>query len=1143
MTQFADHFSSAQTYHQQGQLELALANYQEALLLDNDNSEVLYLIGTCKLQQGKLSEAVHFLEKSILISPNNYHALINLGLIFYEQNLFFQAAEKFQKALEIGEHTPSLYVQMGLALFGCGEYKSANEHFQIANDFGNNEPLLYTTWISSLLVQFRNIEAFDVAERWAKVDSSHANQAQAQQLIALSKARLPQATDLKTGNREFLDNHLAYEAWCAQYENDMPEAIRLYERHLLNCPADARAHFSHAVCLFQEGHYAKAWEEFEWRNKEGGVAKTIFANFPQWTGIEPGMVLVHSEQGAGDVLQFMRFFPLMQQRGAKVVFASYNEILELLRQNDQSETIEDSDLELNFDYQISLLSLGKIFCSNAIDIAANQQYVFANTQKSQEWKNRLSRYSGLKVGLVWAGNRRHVNDVNRSMSLAQWSFLAEIRGLDLFSLQKGGAEQEIACLPPWFHINDLGPEISDFGDTAAILENLDLLITVDTSVAHLAGAMHKPVWVFLPANSDWRWELKNNSTPWYPTMKLFRQDIESGWQQAFSEIRTLLGTQVTTLDFASLDDIDSNGAKHSKANRRLACHAIAQKMKGKLEDLPNDFKSSLEKFYPDLNIYIEAILGKSHEIAVAALEGNDLYIRAASHALIASEYPLDPTAEKLLDQFQNNDVPILGKLLGLIANHHSRFEESLAHFTTYLRSSPRDLEALMLAGKAAVNLRKINFGIELIQYACTYHPDSASAWHMLGWALQQRHSWRASTIALQTALRLQADNPIDVNSLLCQAYLALGEFDDAEELINKLSGDWPDSLELMWMKIRKANVLGQHEFALQVLEQARKKNLTNSQIVLSESMVRLALNNSHAAWHQYESRLSSPIADTLDRFFPNHGIPKWGGEELGKKRLLVFAEQGLGDTLHFMHYYLPLRDRVVWIAPDKLVNYLRDYFPHVLPKSEAKINLPQADCYCESMSFPALTGITDLEFNLFKEIDAHKPKRAFPEIDKILSRANGRPKVGMVWAGNPAHVNDYWRSCNISYFKDLLSRNDMAVFSLQKDEASNQILSLARHLWPENLAVALDDMTSTAYALSKLDILISVDTAIAHLAGSLGVPTILLLGAANDWRWGVREAPRKIYPSVYPIFQEKINDWSSSVEQAITLLEDLINRP
>ena len=237
------------------------------------------------------------------------------------------------------------------------------------------------------------------------------------------------------------------------------------------------------------------------------------------------------------MLQFVRYLPMVKARGGTVVFATVKPMMRLfegLTGVDELVDVSQKAQPDSDDYYIPLLSLPGIFQTTLESIPAPVPYLFADEPRVDSWKARLAP-TGFKVGLVWAGT---VTDPRRSMPLAKFRPVAQISGLRLYGLQKGiSAEQiEVEGVPEGMEITNFGQEFEDFADTASVIENLDLIISIDTSVAHLAGAMGKPVWLLLPFAPDWRWLLDREDSPWYPTMRLFRQPSPGDWDTVIRQI-------------------------------------------------------------------------------------------------------------------------------------------------------------------------------------------------------------------------------------------------------------------------------------------------------------------------------------------------------------------------------------------------------------------------------------------------------------------------------------------------------------------------------------------------------------------------------------------------------------------------------
>jgi hypothetical protein len=277
----------------------------------------------------------------------------------------------------------------------------------------------------------------------------------------------------------------------------------------------------------------------EWRRREpefGYTSRTF--NVPRWRGddLAGKRILLHIEQGYGDIIQLVRYVPLVAQRGAKTILEcppALERLMGTLGGADQLVT--DYASVPPYDLECPLPSLPGVFQTTLETIPANVPYLRADAELSSRWRKRMST-DGLKVGLCWAGKADHQGKRIRSLSLAALQGLAEVSSAEYFSLQKGDGAVEADSPPKGLRLTDWADELTDFADTAALIDNLDLVITIDTAVAHLAGAMGKPVWVLLLFDPDWRWLLDRTDSPWYPTMKLFRQPEPGNWQAAIARI-------------------------------------------------------------------------------------------------------------------------------------------------------------------------------------------------------------------------------------------------------------------------------------------------------------------------------------------------------------------------------------------------------------------------------------------------------------------------------------------------------------------------------------------------------------------------------------------------------------------------------
>jgi hypothetical protein len=324
-------------------------------------------------------------------------------------------------------------------------------------------------------------------------------------------------------------------ALCAL--NQVSESIVCLRQALRLAPDLAAAHWNLALSLLVAGRLPEGWEEFEWRLQVNPHLDPR-PGVPKWQGESaPGQtILLRAEQGVGDCLQFLRYAPLVKARVGRVVVSCPGSVVGLLKTvKGVDEVVPDSEQTPRCDRYAMLLSLPRIFGTTLDTIPGKVPYLHARPDSRQPQlppRDPACRH----IGLVWAGNAIHPNDVNRSAPLASLAPLLALPGNRFFSLQVGPRAADLGQLTGAGPITDWASHLGDFSDTAAVLAGLDLLITVDTSVAHLAGALGRPVWMLLPFAPDWRWLLEREDTPWYPTVRLFRQPAPGDWASVVAEV-------------------------------------------------------------------------------------------------------------------------------------------------------------------------------------------------------------------------------------------------------------------------------------------------------------------------------------------------------------------------------------------------------------------------------------------------------------------------------------------------------------------------------------------------------------------------------------------------------------------------------
>ncbi len=325
------------------------------------------------------------------------------------------------------------------------------------------------------------------------------------------------------------------------------EAIESYTEALKHNPSIYMGKANKGMAHLVLGEFERGWELFEHRTPAGKPPEAgLFDPARRWKGEtdKNATIVLYHEQGVGDTIQFCRYIPWVAERVGRVIVSIQPSMHALLATNYPQAEVQDvfEPISTDYTYQCPLMSLPYVFKSNAENIPFAKGYLTPDAAKVAAWKQRLPQDNNRRIGIVWAGNPNHMNDHVRSVPVQLFEPLWSVPNTHFFSMQKGdGALQQMAALPSSLPFTYLGDELNDFGDTAALLANIDLLISVDTSVLHLAGAIGTPAWGLIQYDPDYRWMLERNDTPWYDSIRLFRQNINGNWAEVMSRVKLALG--------------------------------------------------------------------------------------------------------------------------------------------------------------------------------------------------------------------------------------------------------------------------------------------------------------------------------------------------------------------------------------------------------------------------------------------------------------------------------------------------------------------------------------------------------------------------------------------------------------------------
>jgi tetratricopeptide (TPR) repeat protein len=501
-------------------------------------------------EAGQSEKAADAYRRAIELDPKFVHAYVNLAMVLSEMGNVYEAVVAYSRALElnpgeIDEIRPDYakaHNDLGVALQKSEHVDEAILSYRRAIEIQPEYAEAYSNLGTAFKDTGRFAEAQDALRRAIQLAPDLA-EAHCNLGVALADSgcleegivSLRQAIRLRPGYAEAHINLGVVLCNLGQAE----ESIQACFKAVALEPGLEAGRLNFAQVLLAQGNFAPGWAEYERRWIANPRIRNVSFSQPRWTGeaLNGRTILLHAEQGLGDAIHFVRYAPLVAARGGRVILECQPELVRLF------QTVEGVDQVIpvgktlpDFDLHCPLMSLPLVMGTTLQSIPANIPYLHA-----ENWKEELGGLpDDLKVGLVWAGRPTHSNNRNRSMKLADFARLANLPGVTFHTLQKGAAAAEALSPPPGLRLVDHSPQLHDFVDTASLISSLDLVISVDSSVAHLAGALGKPVWVLLPFVPDWRWMRDRTDSPWYPTMLLFRQTRWGSWHEPLAQVATSL---------------------------------------------------------------------------------------------------------------------------------------------------------------------------------------------------------------------------------------------------------------------------------------------------------------------------------------------------------------------------------------------------------------------------------------------------------------------------------------------------------------------------------------------------------------------------------------------------------------------------
>jgi tetratricopeptide (TPR) repeat protein len=531
--------------HKSGRIGDAIHLYTRILSSKKSDANLLYLLGTAHAQIGQLEQAIKQLNRSVVLDPKNAAAHKNLGVALHILKRSDAALASFDRAIALKPDDAEAYANRGQALRSLARLDDALASFDREIELSPGSAAAHNDRATVLSELGRFDEALASSDRAIALNPDYAEAYSNRGKALKDLGRLEEA--LASYERAIeLNPHLAEvhsnRGNALRDLGRLDEAMTSYDRAIALMPDYAEAYWNKSLLLLLRGQYVEGWRLYEWRLKTGHATNADRVASPRWwrgqEDVRGKRLLILSEQGYGDHVQFCRFLPQLSPLGAELVFEVPPPLVSFVQTLNCEMTVVARGNPLpSFDICCRIMSLPMILGTKVETIPADVPYLFADRTKVEAWSRKLDvdGRERLRVGLAWSGSRTHKGDANRSIPLAALLPIAELP-VELHSLQPECRQHDLETLRQHEEIRQHQDDLRDFSDTAALIGCLDLVISVDTSVAHVAGALGKPVWIVLPFIPDHRWMLDRADSPWYPTARLFRQIRIGDWQTVINEV-------------------------------------------------------------------------------------------------------------------------------------------------------------------------------------------------------------------------------------------------------------------------------------------------------------------------------------------------------------------------------------------------------------------------------------------------------------------------------------------------------------------------------------------------------------------------------------------------------------------------------
>lgn len=1043
-----------------------------------------------EFHQGRISEAIALYRSILRASPRHDEAALRLGVALVKARRPEEAVRILTTLTRRLPGAAQGWIALGSALLTWGKASEAH----------------------AALVEALHLEPNNLA----------AIHGMGQIELAMGEARAAEASFRKAIQGGAKGSEVQFNLGLALYlQQQLPDAEMAWLAAVVQETPNLA--WNLALAALKQEHWARGWTLAEARfNRTDRPVPYRHPDIRTWTGelLSVGKLLLWGDQGLGDQLMFGRFIAQAKERSSNLALHVAPPLVRLLRHT--FPEIDVQPIGSTAERPLAQLALGSLprvlGLARDDQLAANASYLRLPPLLSEQWARRLGPRSQPRIGLAWAGNPEHPGDGERSAGLAA---LAPLMALgdrcEFHSLQAGPRSADLSG-STW-PIVDWSAQLADMCETAALIANLDLVITVDTAVAHLAGALGKPVWILLPANSDWRWSpQRQDRTLWYADAWLIRQVTPGDWEAPIARIAERIRERFPPVAVqsgqTSAPPTDLPGCLAVLALRPLDRPALERlsQLAMRLAD-PKPALSSLHR-------------GRTWPVAAQSLAALLLRLGKRKVALDILRALTGHSPERMEPWLARSD---LARLL-----HHGEEASGCARRAIALDGSSAD--AWLHLANGLREQQKSSEALEAIEKAAQLDPRSTSIQNNLGVLFREQGRLDEAVAAYERVLALDEKHQA-ARTNLGSALRERGDLERSLECFHTALAAVPGNPETWFGLGNTLKEMGRTREAIDAFRRALELKPDHIDVQVNLSLLLILSGQFPEGWDLYEQRFHRPKNPVRARRFPQ---PHWQGASLQGEKLLVWGEQGAGDKImgyRLLNEIAGTAQEIIVETDARLLRLMAFNFPGLTWVAESS----PADRRCASATLQS--PVLSLARFLRRDLASFGDGAPFlcPVSDDLppwqdrLAKLSGR-KIGLVWAGSPTHQNDAKRSLRLARLSPLFAIPGLSFVSLQMGSESRQIEEA--NLPIHDFTGHIRDYADTAALAAQLDLVIAVDTSVAHLAGALGVPTWIMIPFHPDWRWLESAAATTPWYRAARLFrQPRYGDWDSVVEEIAMALQ------